>query len=357
MYIQSLSFDNINDPNASWNPQQWNSDIWISLHGPILLSGFFNIICILHFYKLWKLRKNESITQHLRVRHTKLFYSHMLINYYWISIHPSLLFVLIIIRLHPPLLFCFTYLIISIKLLIWCNRMWILYWKYSFSSMQIRMLWKQHLNAKYYSFMLKYPQLGRLNYTLPLTSLLMLIFDLFLFWIAYETDFHHPFHLSIAFYFVLWVLFLNILCIRLHRKHNMDNFKIRSEFTWFCLLFSADFAILIIPYFVVTNEVIRIWIIIDGVALCNLMMIVITVNLIINNSKDATTPLPSNNNNNSATIGDIIDLLKNPVGINAFAEWLVGEFNVESLLFVIEVRTYLFNCVTIIYMYYEPQSI
>eukprot|EP01084_Bolivina_argentea_P295907 509564_1 len=322
---------------AHWNTKDWTMDQWISFHGPILFSIFFNIICLIYFHRFWKVRNHAEIFKHVKIRNFLLFYSHMLVNYYWIAIHPTIIFIFIILGLDTPLLFCFTYFVISIKLLIWCNRMWILYWQYSFSSMQIKMLWRKQIDDKYGNKLLQYPKLGRLSCTMPITASAMFLFDIFLFCIAYYTNFNQTFHVAISIHFFCWVMFLCLLCIRLHRKHNIDNFKIRSEFTWLCILFSFDFGILVTPYFAVANQIIRIWIIIDGLALCNLVMIIITVTLILNNSNTHKNIL---NNTNIHKISNVIELFQDPTGINAFAEWLVGEFNVESLLFIIEVSQF-----------------
>eukprot|EP01084_Bolivina_argentea_P265424 449911_1 len=322
-----------------FDTSKWTYEKWIAFHSPILFSIFGSTICFYYVYQMVKQNKlkNAQFIKHIQVRHKHLFISHMLLCWYFILLNPIIATVMIICDLSMEIIYCYGYFFVSLIFLIWGTRMWILFWDYSVSALKIKHTWRKHIDDKQSSFFLNHPNMGKISHIVICLTPLIIIANIFIYLLCYVTQFGELFHITGAIYLAILSTFLNILCINLHRKHNLDNFYMRKEFTWLFGLVSLTLTILVIPYFIITDINIRVWIVGDGISFCCFVTIPVTAKIILNQTSSKYENELKEYCHDISPQVRIIQLLQNPTGINTFAEWLVGEFNVESLIFIIEV--------------------
>jgi len=139
------------------------------------------------------------------------------------------------------------------------------------------------------------------------------------------------------------IFFLNLLSlflvIKLHLRDSVDNFGMRKELTAFALLTMITSAIGSSFFFLYEDHYIKLWNInipIHFVALfINLYQFSFLGKEIKNNGQEN-----DNENINKYENIKLIDILQHPAGVNEFARFLIGEFSLEHLLFLIEVSQY-----------------
>ena len=91
----------------------WTEKEWMALHAPILFGVFANIFCVYLFRLLHKKhRASIRLRKHLQIRHKHLFIAHLLIAWYWVAIHPLIVFVMVIFDVPFAIGYCIGYFMV-----------------------------------------------------------------------------------------------------------------------------------------------------------------------------------------------------------------------------------------------------
>eukprot|EP01084_Bolivina_argentea_P183515 316649_1 len=338
---------------SKFDTSTWTKNTWISLHGIPLFSIIANIICLYYFRQIYKrFNNNTRLQKHLHIRHKHLFIAHLIIAWYWVAIHPTINFIMVTFKVTYSFGYCYGYLMYSIMLVTYGSRMWLLYWDYSFGMLQVKMIWRKQMDNRYNSWFLSHLPCGKLRNVIIFCIILLLITNTLIGLLARYTNFSNIVHWFASFIVALLVIVLTILCIQLHNKHNLDNYNVRKEFTYQYLIYVITSISATIPYLIINNTFIRLCVVSDSVTMICFFTIIVTIKMILTDCP--MTPITSaylETKRNSVNIENIdrhiqseqltlMECLQDPTGINTFAEWLCGEFCVESLLFIIHVCQY-----------------
>mmetsp|Transcript_21390 Transcript_21390/g.18849 ORF Transcript_21390/g.18849 Transcript_21390/m.18849 type:complete len:486 (+) Transcript_21390:2-1459(+) len=151
------------------------------------------------------------------------------------------------------------------------------------------------------------------------------------------------------------------IILKLHSLKSVDNFGMRHELTIFVLVILLLSTISIIPFLIIKDDWIRLWIVnipIQTAALFvnifQLRNLFLTIEEMENGEKNTEENMSRNISlsisRNKKEINEmkfeqlkLIDILSNKTGINEFARFLIGEFSLEHLLFLIEVSQFRFH--------------
>ena len=152
--------------------------------------------------------------------------------------------------------------------------------------------------------------------------------------------------------FFISQFFLIFLVLKLHsRPGTFDNYGVRSEISIFMIIIVIFTAIMSIWFFQIFDPWLRLYIINIPIFSSSLFIGIYSLAIIttsVKNDYNSTDihcialEIKSKMGTNSNSIMDIRldELLQDIVGINEFARFLIGEFSIENLLFIIQISQY-----------------
>ena len=107
-------------------------------------------------------------------------------------------------------------------LVLWGSRMWLLYWDYSSSQLQVKMIWRKHMDQEYKSWVLANTKLGRSKNVLIFCFVMLLLVNSLIGLLTHYTNFGEIVHWIALSIVTLLAITLTILCIQLHRFRNLS---------------------------------------------------------------------------------------------------------------------------------------
>ena len=312
-----------------------------------------------YIFRLFKRRDKVLISKHFLVRGKGLYLTHCIINFYWASIHPLIVGLCLIFHPHQKIilitLYCYGLVLLDFLLTIYCIRCWILYFNFMRSCYQFEKLWKTKLLNNHYnlSWFEIHKNFGNIRFLLIIGFIIITISCCCTIPYAYISG------LSVSWYMIagVGVFLMNVISIylvlKLHSKSNVDNYGMRHELTIFVIICIILTTISMVLFFMFNDDWIRLWIINTPIAIATLFVNCFQfenlLNEIIKIENPDTTPQTvsrqislsiSRNHQKVYEPLKLIDILSDSAGINEFARFLIGEFSLEHLLFIIEVSQF-----------------
>ena len=344
---------------------EWEARQWISIVGIIVFSVIGTIVQSIYMFGLIKRRDKIMNHKWFLARGKGLVILHFIFNLYWASIHPIIVGSFFIFYPHQIFILCTLYsyglLLLNLLITIFIIRCWLIYFNFNYMALQFEKLWKTKLLNEHYElgWFEQHKKLGNASLLLGIGSIFTIILCGCTIPYAYISQLSIGWHL-LALVGIFILNFMSILIVlKLHSRKRLDNFGMRHELTIFVLLVMILTFISIIPFFVIQDNWIRLWIInlpihfgtffMNTYQLSNLLKQIIKTEekenvqaSISRNIRLSESSKTINNNSKEKSFDELklIDILGDNLGINEFARWLIAELSLEHLLFLIEVAQY-----------------
>ena len=102
-------------------------------------------------------------------------------------------------------------------MVLWGSRMWLLYWDYTSSQLQVKMIWRKQMDDQYHSWFLSHAKFGRTKNVLIGSFTILVLNNIIIDLLTSYTNLSHIVHWFATLSAAVFVIALGILCVQLHR--------------------------------------------------------------------------------------------------------------------------------------------